>query len=261
MILRFLGTGTSQGIPVIGCRCSTCLSPDSKDKRLRTSVLVSLQDLNLVIDTGPDFRQQMLSSGIDRLDAVLFTHEHMDHIAGLDDVRAFNFSMRRHMPVYASAQVFQRLRRNFDYAFDQTNRYPGVPELIPHEIDESPFTVEGVEVVPLPVWHYRMQVLGFRMGNLAYITDANRIEEETFRRMQGVEVLVINALRHQSHISHFTLAEALEMIQRIGAKRSYLIHMSHQLEPHESLQSKLPDGVFLSYDGLEVELPDPPVSR
>jgi phosphoribosyl 1,2-cyclic phosphate phosphodiesterase len=217
-------------------------------------VLLKINELNLVIDSGPDFRQQMLQAGLQSIHGIVFTHEHMDHIAGLDDVRAFNYTMRRHVPIFGTEQVIDRLKRNFDYAFDQTNRYPGVPEITPHVIDEQPFEIQGVRIVPLPVWHYRMRVLGFRVGNLAYITDANRIDDATYALMNGVKVLVINALRRESHISHFNLEEALAVSQKVGAEATYLVHMSHQLEPHHTLQSELPTGVFLSWDGLEVEV-------
>jgi phosphoribosyl 1,2-cyclic phosphate phosphodiesterase len=216
--------------------------------------MLKISDLNLVIDSGPDFRQQMLAAGVQAIHGIVFTHEHMDHIAGLDDVRAFNYSMRRHVPIFGTEAVIDRLKRNFDYAFDQTNRYPGVPEITPHVIDESPFDIQGVAVIPLPVWHYRMRVFGFRVGSLAYITDANHIEPVTFELMHGVKVLVINALRHENHISHFNLQEALAVAEQVGAERTYLVHMSHQLEPHQTLQQMLPPGVFVSYDGLEVEV-------
>jgi phosphoribosyl 1,2-cyclic phosphate phosphodiesterase len=249
MQVEFLGTGTSQGVPLIGCTCSVCQSNDARDRRLRCSVLVRHPSAHFVIDSGPDFRQQMLRAGVNRLDALLFTHGHKDHIAGTDDVRAFNYLQKKPMPIYADARVQAALRREFYYAFED-QRYPGIPELHLVDVDEEPFDLLGVPVIPLPVMHLHLPVLGFRIGPFAYITDANAIPDSTVERLRGVEVLVLNALRKTPHPSHFTLDQALEQVQRIGAERTYLTHLSHQMGLHAEVSSTLPAGVELAYDGL-----------
>ncbi len=254
MTVTFLGTGTSQGIPVITCNCKVCTSADPRDQRLRSSVLVQEGDTTIVIDTGPDFRYQMLRAQVKQLDAVLFTHEHKDHIAGLDDVRPFNFAQQGAVDIYGTYAVHQALKREFYYAFSD-QKYPGVPQLHMHEITTAPFSVAGkVEVIPIQVMHFKMPVLGFRMGNFTYITDAKTIDEENISKIRGSDVLVINALQRDSHISHFTLDEAVGMAQRIGAGETYFTHISHRLGAHEEVSRELPAGVSLAYDGLQLQL-------
>ncbi len=254
MKVTFLGTGTSQGVPVIGCRCEVCRSLDFRDKRLRTSVLVETGNTTIVIDTGPDFRQQMLRLSVRKLDAVLLTHSHKDHIAGLDDVRAFNFLQNRDMPVYGTAPTLARITEEFYYAFSQ-NPYPGVPRLTKITFDDTPFEIEGTPVVPIRVMHHRMPVAGFRIGDFTYITDANLIPEEEREKIDGTRVLVINALQRDSHISHFTLSQALEVIGELKVPQAYLTHISHKLGLHAQVQKELPDHVSPAFDGLELSIP------
>ena len=259
--LTLLGTGTSQGVPVIGCDCGVCSSTHAKDKRLRSSAMFEVDGTEapdgprrLVVDTGPDFRQQMLRADVKALDAVLFTHEHKDHVAGLDDIRAFNFRSKRDMDVYATPQVQEALKREFHYVF-RPNPYPGVPRVRLHTLDASPLQIGGVEVIPLPVMHYKLPVLGFRIGPIAYITDANAFSQETWSRLEGVEVLVLNALRKESHISHFNLEEALEVISKVAPRQAYLTHISHLLGTQEAIEAELPHGVSLGWDGLRISIP------
>jgi len=251
--VTFLGTGTSQGVPVIGCDCSVCTSLDFRDKRFRSSVHLQIGKLSLVIDTGPDFRSQILRAGITSLDAVLYTHEHKDHTAGLDDIRPFNFKQQKDMPVFGKLQVLEQIKREFAYIFSG-KRYPGVPQVETIEIDENPFTIEGITVTPIPVLHYKLPILGFRIGDFTYITDANYISEESLKLIEGTEVLVLNALQKEPHISHFTLDEAVDMAQKIGAKESYFTHISHRLGLHDAVDRELPQGIALAYDGLQLTL-------
>ncbi|MCS6973852.1 MAG: MBL fold metallo-hydrolase [Cyclobacteriaceae bacterium] len=253
MTITFLGTGTSQGVPVIGCDCEVCTSVDFRDKRLRSSVHIQNGSLSLVIDTGPDFRQQILRENIQRLDAVLFTHAHRDHTAGLDDVRAFNFKQNMHMPVYGSEATLNQLKQDFAYIFGPDN-YPGLPRLQLHALTTRSFSVQHLEIIPLPVYHYKLPVLGFRIGSFAYITDANQIPEETMERIKGVRVLVLNALQREPHISHFNLDEAVLMAQRIGAQKTYFTHISHKLGLHRAVEKELPHNIGLAWDGLRIDL-------
>lgn len=253
MKVNFLGTGTSQGVPVIGCDCKVCKSLDFRDKRLRTSIHIEVQGSSLVIDTGPDFRQQMLRDGVSKLDAVLFTHEHKDHTAGLDDIRPFNFLQQKDMPVFATQQVLNQIQREYSYIFS-SERYPGIPQVDCVEITHEPFQFEGLTITPIPVLHYKLPVLGFRIGDFSYITDANFIPEDSFKKLEGTEVLVLNALQKESHISHFTLAQAVEQARRIGAKETYFTHISHRLGNHHEVERTLPEGMFLAYDGLELTI-------
>lgn len=251
MKVTFLGTGTSQGIPVIGSTHPVCLSDDPKDKRLRVSVLLEVEGSQIVIDCGPDFRQQMLSNPIERLDAILFTHEHSDHTAGLDDIRPYFFK-QGDIPVFAHQRVMESLRKRFDYIFASENKYPGAPSVRENVIENEPFKVGDHRVIPINVMHNRVQVFGFRLGEFAYITDAKTIEEEEAEKLEGVDVLVINALRIEPHHSHFNIAEALEFIEKIGPKRAYLTHISHVMGFHKEVQATLPENVFLAYDNLQI---------
>lgn len=253
MKVTLLGTGTSQGVPVIGCSCEVCQSMDYRDKRLRVSVHIEMDGKSFVIDTGPDFRQQMLRENISQLDAVLLTHSHKDHIAGLDDIRAFNFLQQRDMPVYGTNATLQQLRTEFYYAFEET-RYPGTPQIQLITIDEQSFSVHGVSIIPLPVMHLKMPVLGFRVGGFSYITDANFISPETMNRLAGTEVLVLNALQKEPHISHFTLQEAVEVAKKVGARQTYFTHISHKLGLHKVIEKELPNSIALGFDGLSFEL-------
>lgn len=253
MKITFLGTGTSQGVPVIGCDCAVCRSLDFRDKRFRSSIHVDIQGVSLVVDTGPDFRMQMLRTGIKRLDAVIYTHEHKDHTAGLDDIRPYNFLQQMDIPIFGRRQVLDQIRQEFSYIFSK-NKYPGIPQVEPIEITENPFQVNGIPITPIPVLHYKLPVLGFRFGDFSYVTDANFIPEESMKLLEGTEILVLNALQKESHISHFTLDQAVEMAQRIGAKKTYFTHISHRLGLHEQVDRELPDGIALGYDGLELTL-------
>jgi len=249
-----LGSGTSQGVPVIACNCNVCQSENPKDKRLRCSIYIEVEGVHLVVDTGPDFRAQMLRENIQHLDAVLFTHEHKDHLAGLDDIRAFNFKKGgQPMNIFATEQVQQALKREFSYVFSDY-KYPGVPELNVHTIKNENFIVEGVEVQPIDLLHYKMPVKGFRIKDFAYITDTNYISEEEKKKLLNLDVLILDALRKEKHISHFTLSEALEIIKELKPKKAYLTHISHLMGQHDEVNQELPDGVELAYDGLEVSL-------
>jgi len=240
---------------MIGCDCPVCRSLDPRDQRLRVSVHVAVEGRSLVIDTGPDFRQQMLRARITHLDAVLFTHEHKDHTAGLDDIRAFNFRQQQEMPVYAEPRVLNQLKQEFAYIFAE-QKYPGVPQvrLHPIEADDQPFDVVGVPVQPLRALHYRLPVLGFRIGSFAYLTDANFIGPETMQQLRGADTIVLNALRREPHISHFTLGQAVEVLENLGPRRAYLTHISHQLGRHREVEAELPPWIRLAYDGLKIEV-------
>jgi phosphoribosyl 1,2-cyclic phosphate phosphodiesterase len=253
MRITFLGTGTSQGIPVIACECSVCASQDHRDKRLRSSILVEANEKVIVVDTGPDFRQQMLQQKVMKVDAVVFTHEHKDHVAGLDDIRAFNFRLQQAIDIYATKQVQKALRREFYYAFEDI-RYPGVPELRLIDIENKPFEVGGVPFIPVEVMHYHLPVFGFRIGDFTYITDAKTISEKEIEKIKGSKILVLNALRKSEHISHFTLDEALELMKRIKPEKGYLTHISHLLGKHEEVTKELPHFVEIAYDGLSIEM-------
>jgi phosphoribosyl 1,2-cyclic phosphate phosphodiesterase len=253
LTFTFLGTGTSGGIPMIACDCVVCRSTNKKDKRLRSSLLVRSATTTLVVDAGPDFRYQMLRAEVKNLDAIIFTHPHKDHVAGLDDVRAYNFFSGKPMEVYANEMTQEVLIREFPYAFADT-KYPGVPEIRLNTIDYEPFVVGDIPVLPVMVWHMKMPVMGFRFGNFTYITDANRIEPAEMEKIKGTEVLILNALRKEKHISHFTLDEAIKVSQEIDAAKTYFTHLSHQMGLHDEVNNELPDGVELAYDGLVISL-------
>lgn len=253
MKVTFLGTGTSQGIPMISCPCPVCTSASKKDNRLRSSVWIETSEASIVIDSGPDFRYQMLRSRVNKLDAIVFTHGHKDHIAGLDDIRAYNYFTGRPVAVYATEETQQALRREFAYIFADYN-YPGIPQISLHTIDaQTPFSVCGIEFIPIRVLHYKLEVLGFRIGDFTYITDANYISPAELEKAKGSSALVLNALRHEPHISHYTLNEAIEVAGQIGARDTWLTHISHQLGRHDDVDPGLPGGIHLAYDGLVLE--------
>ncbi|MFP4288070.1 MAG: MBL fold metallo-hydrolase [Bacteroidota bacterium] len=247
----FLGTGTSTGVPVVACDCEVCKSDNKKDHRLRTSVLIRVNQKNLVIDCGPDFRYQMIREQVEDISAIIFTHGHRDHIAGLDDVRAFNYVLNKTVDVYASQDVINAIRREFPYIFTE-KRFFGAPQLDFHVINNQIFTIGDLEIKPLEVWHHKLPVFGFRIGNFSYVTDANYISEQEKEKLKGTDVLVINALRKSKHISHFSLEEAVEIINEIKPREAYITHMSHFMGLHEKVQDSLPDNVFLAYDGLTI---------
>jgi len=251
--ITFLGTGTSSGVPMIGCECAVCTSTDKNDKRLRSSILVQSEKTTLVVDAGPDFRYQMLRANVKKLDAIIFTHPHKDHVAGLDDVRAYNFFSGLPMQVYANEMTQAVLMREFPYAFAD-KRYPGVPEINLNTIALDPFIVGDIPVVPIEVWHLKMPVLGFQFGSFTYITDANVISEQEQEKIKNGEVLVLNALRKEKHISHFTLDEATALALELNNKQTYFTHISHQLGKHADINKNLPATVALAHDGLVVEL-------
>ncbi|MCB9223301.1 MAG: MBL fold metallo-hydrolase [Crocinitomicaceae bacterium] len=251
MKATFLGTGTSQGVPVIACNCSTCQSQNPKDKRLRTSLMVSIGDHNVVIDTGPDFRQQMLVNNVQMVDAVLFTHEHKDHIAGLDDIRAYNFRSQKSMEIYATERVQEALKREFYYVFSGFD-YPGIPQINLHTISDESIHLCGVDFIPIEVMHYKLPVKAFRIAGLTYITDANYIAPEEKEKIKGSDVVIVNALRKEQHISHFNLEEALELIEELAPKKAYLTHISHLMGLHDEVSKSLPENVEIAYDGLQI---------
>ena len=253
MKLTFLGTGTSQGVPVIACRCRVCRSVDERDRRLRTSALLTTDDgKHILFDIGPDFRQQMLRQKVESLNAIMVTHAHRDHVAGLDDVRSFNYVQHKNMDVYLNAIAKHALMRDYGYIFEH-HEYPGLPEADLHEVD-APFVAAGVTVVPVKAMHKDLPILAFRVGEMAYITDANHIAPEELEKLKGVKVMVINALRREKHFSHFSLPEALEVIDKVQPERAYLTHISHEMGLHSEVEKTLPEGVFLAYDNLEVEI-------
>lgn len=254
MRITFLGTGTSQGVPIIGCQCEVCTSADARDNRLRCSVLIEHHGKSIVIDTGPDFRQQMLRAKVKNLDAAVFTHEHKDHLAGLDEVRAFNWiNGGKPFPIYATEQVQRAIRREYAYIFE-TPAYPGIPKIDIRTIDNNPFSAEGIDLVPVEVFHHLLPVLGFRIGGFVYITDANRIDENERKKIRGADVIVLNALRRQEHISHFTLQQAIDMVEDLQPKQAYFTHISHQMGKHADVEKELPENIRLAYDGLVLEL-------
>lgn len=249
-----LGTGTSQGIPVIGCNCEVCTSPDVKDKRLRTSVMVNVNETFLIIDTGPDFRQQMLRNSFSRLDAILLTHEHNDHISGLDDVRPVNFRQKADIPVFGLPRVLDAVRRRFDYVFDPNYQYPGLPRLQLNALEPGEADIAAVGMQVISVMHGPLPVLGFRIGGFCYITDAKSIPDDQMPLLENLEVLILNALHRKEHFSHLHLTGALELIQRIAPQRAYLTHLSHDMGTHASVEASLPSGVSLAYDGLRISV-------
>ncbi len=251
MKITFLGTGTSQGVPVIACDCETCHSKDTHDKRLRSSLLVEVNDTVIVIDTGPDFRQQMLRENVTRLDAVLLTHGHKDHVAGLDDVRAFNYIQKRPMDVYARAEVQQIVKSEFSYAFSE-EKYPGVPQINQHEIINHEFTVNNIIIIPIEAYHYHLKIFGFRIENIAYLTDVSEIEAIEKRKLENLDVLIVNALRIKNHYSHYNLQQALNLIEEVSPKKALLTHISHMMGKYDDAEKLLPENVKFAYDGLKL---------
>jgi len=252
--VTFLGTGTSQGVPPIGCTSEVCLSNNPKDKRLRCSVHVEVCGISIVIDAGPDFRYQMIRAGINRIDALLFTHEHRDHTAGLDDIRPYNYLQEDHLDVYCTRRVLNTFHKQYNYVFDE-KPYPGIPLLRFHLIENKPFEVRGIPIIPIEVMHFKLPVLGFRIGNFTYITDANYIAEEEWKKAKGSKHLVLNALRRETHISHFTLDEAVIQAKKIGAEYTWFTHMSHQIGLHDAVNAELTGNMQLAYDGQVLEMP------
>lgn len=248
--LTFLGTGTSQGVPIIACDCDVCRSTDSRDKRLRASVLLEFSGKKILVDAGPDFRYQLLRQGVKTLDAIILTHFHKDHTGGLDDVRAFNYFTKKPMDIYCEDRVYTALKRDYAYVFAE-EKYPGAPSMDVHVIDENPFTIDGsAPIIPIRGMHYQLPVLGFRFGNIAYLTDFSHIEDSELSKLRGLDYFIINTVQKKPHISHFSLSEAVELCQKVGAKESYLTHLSHRLPRHELLTRELPEGIYPAYDTL-----------
>jgi len=253
LVVTFLGTGTSQGIPVIGSNHPVCLSTDPRDKRLRVSALVEYQGYTILIDCGPDFRAQMLTNQITHIDAILYTHEHNDHTAGLDDIRPY-FFRQGDIPIYAHKRVLDSLKKRFEYIFESENKYPGAPSVVVNEVQNVPFKFKELDIIPVNVMHNRVQVFGYRLADFVYLTDVKTIEEEEIEKLRGVKVLVINALRIEKHHSHFNLEDALEFINNVKPERAYIIHISHLMGFHEEVQAQLPENIFLAYDNLKITI-------
>lgn len=254
MKITVLGSGTSQGVPVIACDCEVCQSLDYRDQRLRAAIHIEIDGKSIVVDTGPDFRQQMLRERITSLDAVLYTHQHKDHTAGMDDLRSFNFKQEKDVPLYARAEVMKQLKQEFAYIFvDKELKYPGVLNVEEHIISNEPFLLHDIEVIPIEVLHHKLPVFGFRIKNFTYITDANYIAEEELEKVKGSEILILDALRKEEHISHFNVEQALEVIQMVQPKQAYLTHISHKMGLHAEVEASLPENVQLAYDGLQIE--------
>lgn len=253
MLITLLGTGTSSGVPLIGCTCEVCQSVDFRDKRLRTSVHIAVDGRSFIIDTGPDFRQQVLRLNLRQLDAVFFTHEHKDHTAGLDEIRAYNFVSGQDIPLYGRPTVLAQLQREFAYIFAD-NKYPGTPHVRLHAMTNEPFTVQGISIIPIEVMHHKLPVYGYRVRNFTYLTDLNYISDEELEKVKGTDVLVVDALQRQAHISHFTLDQAVAFAERVGAGQTYFVHISHKLGLHREVEKELPANIRLGYDGLQIRL-------
>jgi phosphoribosyl 1,2-cyclic phosphate phosphodiesterase len=251
--VTFLGTGTSQGVPVIACDCEVCRSLDYRDKRTRTSIHIEIDGKSIVFDTGPDFREQMLRERINHLDAVVYTHEHKDHTAGLDDVRSYNFKQQIDMPDYGRKPVLEQIQREFSYIF-AANKYPGIPKVKLHEIENRAFQVEGIHIQPVDVLHYKLPVFGYRINDFTYITDVNFIPDEEKEKIKGSKVIVLSALQKKSHLSHFNLEQAIATVQELEIPQAYFIHMGHRMGLHRNIEQELPEGMELAYDGLQIEL-------
>ena len=250
-VVTILGSGTSQGVPVIACDCSVCTSKSLQDKRSRSSILISTEQTTIVIDTGPDFRMQMIRENVKSLQAVLFTHEHKDHIAGLDDVRAFNYRDQKPMEVFCTSGVEKALKREYEYVFSDL-KYPGIPQLNLNIIENNPFEINDLTLIPILVYHYRLPVFGYRIGDLTYITDAKTILPKEIEKVKGCKILIVNALHRERHISHFNLEEALAFIALVKPEKAYLTHISHLFGTHDQINSLLPENVLAAYDGLQL---------
>lgn len=253
MKITFLGTGTSQGVPVIACGCKVCRSEDPRDNRLRTSLMVETGNTVIVFDAGPDFRQQMLRENVTHVDAIVLTHEHRDHISGMDDVRAFNYKTSDAIDIFAESRVLDEVKKEYSYVFRE-QKYPGIPEMRLNPVTLEPFRIKELEIIPLRVFHLKLPVLGYRIGNFAYITDANLVPDETKEKLFGVKWLVINALRRERHISHFSLYESINLIKEISPRHAFLTHISHQMGLYSEIMKELPHGVELAYDTLKITL-------
>jgi|TARA_B110000263_G_scaffold187539_1_gene165205 phosphoribosyl 1,2-cyclic phosphate phosphodiesterase len=253
MKITFLGTGTSQGIPVIACDCKVCRSDNPKDNRLRTSVLIEDNNQTFVIDTGPDFRQQMLRENVQKLDAIIYTHQHKDHVAGMDDIRAFNYKFKKYMDIYCTAEVEEALIREFPYVFS-SYKYPGVPEIKIHNIKNEPFNINGVEILPIEGLHYKLPVFGYRINDFVYLTDVSFVSEKEKEKMKGADIIVLDALRKTPHISHFTMEQAVDLLEELQPKKGYLIHISHLMGLHNEVVKELPDFIKPAHDGLVLQL-------
>lgn len=253
MKVVFLGTGTSQGVPVIGCKCEVCTSVDYRDNRLRSSIFVEMNGVHIVVDTGPDFRQQMLRERVDKLDAVLFTHAHKDHTAGLDDIRSYNFIQKKDMPIYGRPEVLDQLKREFSYIFSDS-KYPGIPKVDLRELNGDPFEIEQQKIIPIEVMHHKLPVYGFRFGYFTYITDANHITEKAKEKIRGSKVIVLNALQKTTHISHFNLDEALELLEELKPEKGFLTHIGHYMGMHKDVSEELPENVEIAWDGLQLTI-------
>jgi len=251
--VTFLGTGTSQGIPMIGCKHPVCLSNDQKDKRLRSSAMIEFNNHRYIIDCGPDFRQQMLKNEVEGIDGILFTHEHTDHLIGLDDIRPFYFH-QGNIPLYAEPRVIKALEKRFDYIFDVKNKYPGIPSVDIFPISEKPFYLHDLEVIPIRVYHGKLPILGFRFGDFTYITDAKTIPDTEIEKIKGTRVLVVNALRREPHLTHFNLEEALEFVKKVNPEKAYFTHISHLLGFHEEVEKNLPNHIHLAFDNLKITI-------
>mgnify|MGYP000277131611 CR=1 FL=1 len=254
MKITFLGTGTSQGIPVIACECEVCQSKNEKDKRLRVSVLIETENNTFVIDTGPDFRTQMLRANVQDIDAILYTHEHKDHVAGMDDVRPFCFKHNKEIEIYGHKRVLNQLKQEFHYIFDDKFNYPGIPRISANEITLEPFQINGDTIIPIEGLHYKLPVYGFRINDFTYITDMNFISDSELEKVKGSKIVVLNALQKKEHISHFTLEEAIEVIGKINPERAYFTHMSHTMGLHDEVSKELPSNIELAWDGLEIKI-------
>lgn len=253
MKVTFLGTGTSQGVPVIACKCKVCLSKNEKDKRLRSSVLIEINSNTFAIDAGPDFRQQMLRQNVENLDAIILTHEHKDHIAGLDDVRAFNYIQKKAMNIYGNEKTLKTIKLEFPYVFAE-DKYPGIPKMNLYLINNNAFNINSIEFIPINLLHHKLPVFGYRIKDFAYITDTNFIPDNEFDKLKNLKVLVLNALRKKKHVSHFNLPEALEIIEKIKPEKAYLNHISHMMGPHSDVEKELPENVCIAYDGLQITI-------
>ncbi len=253
MEIEILGSGTSMGVPMVGCDCKTCTSTNPKDKRLRTSCYFKIGDTQLLIDTSVDYRQQMLRSGIKKLDAIIYTHHHVDHVLGLDDLRSFNLLHKMHLPLYAMPETIRNIKRVFAYAFSEQAYVSGVPRLAIHEISDQPFKINGIEIIPIPLFHGKLPVMGFRIGDFAYCTDVSKIPDASYNRLKELKILILDALREKPHPTHFSIDEAVREAQKIGAEETYFTHISHQVF-HEEVEAKLPEGIHLGYDGLKFVL-------